>query len=377
MSNNLLDRLQHELDQRRAQGLERRLSLEKLIDFTSNDYLGLARSHELHRLISSRAGELQNTLNGSTGSRLLSGNSALAEQLELQLAEFFRGESALLFNSGYAANLGVLSSLPGRNDTILYDELVHASIKDGARLSIARKISFKHNNLDDLEGKLRRAEGHRFIVVESIYSMDGDRSPLKDLALLAERFDATIILDEAHSTGVDGVRGEGMAIDLDLADKVDIRIYTFGKAMGCHGAVVVGSRLLKEYLVNTSRPLIYTTALPPHTLLTISCAFTFLESQPQLAKQLRQNIAQFAQALPQHAQATNSSTAIQRILVPGNETVDKAAAYLRGKGFDVRPIRKPTVPEGSERIRVCLHAYNTRDEIAALADEINKLNIAR
>lgn len=377
MSNKLTGRLQQDLDRRRALGLERRLQLDNLIDFTSNDYLGLARSIELHELISSRASELRGPLNGATGSRLLSGNSALAEQVEHQLAELFRGESALLFNSGYAANLGVLSSIPGRNDTILYDELAHASIKDGARLSVARKVSFKHNNLDDLEVKLRRTEGQRFIVVESIYSMDGDRCPLQELTTLAERFDATIILDEAHSTGVDGVRGEGMALNLGLADKVGIRIYTFGKAMGCHGAVVVGSTVLKDYLVNTSRPLIYTTALPPHAMVSISCAFTFLQSRPLLAKQLQQNIAQFAEALSQHAQFTNSTTAIQRILIPGNENVNNAAAHLRGKGFDVRPIRKPTVPEGSERIRVCLHAYNTSEEIAALADEINKLNIAQ
>jgi 8-amino-7-oxononanoate synthase len=372
MAETLLDRLQTELAQRESAGLRRYLTLDALIDFTSNDYLGLARSRELFEIITTKSRALHDKLNGATGSRLLSGNSALAEEVEHQLAAVFQGDTALLFNSGYAANLGVLSALPRRNDTIIYDELAHASIKDGARLSLARRLSFRHNDLQDLENKLLRASGHCFIVVESIYSMDGDRCPLVELIEIAERNGATVILDEAHSTGIDGTSGGGMALSLGVADRIGVRIYTFGKAIGCHGACVVGSPVLRQYLINTSRPLIYTTALSPHALLAISCSFSYLQAHPQLADQLASNIQQFSHSLSKLPTFVSTGTAIQRIIVPGNDRVNAAAAHLRGKGFDVRPIRKPTVPEGSERIRICLHAFNTREDIKALAHELNK-----
>lgn len=376
MSTPLLDRIQAELEKRRLEGLERELHLNELIDFSSNDYLGLARSEALHKMVLSRAQELQAPYTGSTGSRLISGNSRLAEQVEEQLAKLFQGESALLFNSGYSANLGVLSSLPGRNDTILYDELSHASIKDGARLSLAQKISFKHNDLNDLESKLRRADGHCFIVAESIYSMDGDRSPVTDLTRLANQYQATIVLDEAHSTGIEGKQGEGLAVALKVEKDIAIRIYTFGKAMGCHGACVVGPRAFRQYMINTSRPFIYTTSLPPHALLTISCAFHYLSQHSELRQQLHANRTQFTQAMKGNPAFHTAPSAIQRVIIPGNEEVTRAASQLRGKGFDVRAIRKPTVSEGSERLRICLHAFNTAQQIAALAEALNKLNIA-
>jgi 8-amino-7-oxononanoate synthase len=229
MAETLLDRLQTELAQRESAGLRRHLTLDALIDFTSNDYLGLARSRELFEIITTKSRALHDKLNGATGSRLLSGNSALAEEVEHQLAAVFQGDTALLFNSGYAANLGVLSALPRRNDTIIYDELAHASIKDGARLSLARRLSFRHNDLQDLENKLHRASGHCFIVVESIYSMDGDRCPLVELIEIAERNGATVILDEAHSTGIDGTSGGGMALSLGVADRLAFASTRLGK----------------------------------------------------------------------------------------------------------------------------------------------------
>ena len=372
MAEKLLQRLQEELAKREIAGLQRHLTLDQLIDFTSNDYLGLSRSQVLGEMITTRSLALQGNINGATGSRLLSGNSALAEEVEHQLAVVFQGETALLFNTGYTANLGVLSALPSRNDTILYDELAHASIKDGARLSLARKLSFRHNDLEDLKSKLLRASGHCFIVVESIYSMDGDRCPLVELVEVAERHHATVILDEAHSTGVEGPAGGGMALSLGVADRIGVRIYTFGKAMGCHGACVVGPPVLRQYLINTSRPFIYTTALPPHALMSISCAFNYLADHPELTVQLASNIERFSIAMSEKSVFVSSGTAIQRLIIPGNERVTTAAAHLRGKGFDVRPIRRPTVPEGSERIRICLHSFNTPEEIGALALELNK-----
>lgn len=373
MAGTLIDRLQKELAQRESTGLLRQLSTERLTDFISNDYLGLARSRTLHDLVTAKFRNSEGIINGATGSRLLSGNSTLAEQLEDELARIFHGDAALLFNSGYVANLGVLSSIPTRNDTILYDELAHASIKDGARLSLARRLSFRHNDLNDLEHKLKQAGGQCYVVVESVYSMDGDRCPLPELVALAERFDATIVLDEAHSTGVDGEGGAGIANALGIAEKIGIRIYTFGKAMGCHGACVVGSPVVKEYLINRSRPFIYTTALPPHALLTITCAFAFLEANPQLVRQLQTNIALFVQHLNGHHKDPSAATAIQSIQFPGNKNVNRASAELRARGFDVRAIRAPTVPAGTERIRICIHSFNEHSDIIQLAQAISGL----
>jgi 8-amino-7-oxononanoate synthase len=373
MAKTLIDRLRDELQERETAGLQRHLLLNSLIDFTSNDYLGLARSRELFNMIVREGEGLADIFNGATGSRLLSGNSALAEKVEHQLAAVFQGESALLFNSGYAANLGLLSALPTRNDTILYDEHAHASIKDGARLSLARRLSFRHNDLEDLERKLQRAAGHVFVVVESIYSMDGDRCPLIELVELTGRYDTTLILDEAHSTGVEGMHGGGMAVSAGIAARIGVRIHTFGKAMGCHGACVIASPVVRQYLVNASRPFIYTTALPPHALLTISCAFRYLQHHPELSLALANNIHKFSNAMAVNKAFVSSGTAIQRVLIPGNDQVNRAAASLRGKGFDVRPIRKPTVAAGTERIRICLHAFNRASDIEALAHELNKV----
>src|SRR6187551_3588959 len=199
--NILKSALARQLTLRESEGIRRFLKADRqgLIDFTSNDYLGLARSQELSQAIAQKVNDGALKLNGATGSRLLSGNSNYAEQIEKKLAGIFKSESTLLFNSGYVANLGVLSSLPQRGDTILYDELAHACMKDGARLSLAKRFNFRHNDLNDLEAKLKLASGKIFIAVESIYSMDGDQCPLKELVTLSEKYGAHIILDEAHS----------------------------------------------------------------------------------------------------------------------------------------------------------------------------------
>src|SRR5882672_9118634 len=283
--------LQKVLNEKKKQDSFRRLkSSSQPIDFCSNDYLGLARSQELFYAINRGAERLKPPYNGSTGSRLLSGNSELAEEMEKKLAGIFRSPKSLLFNSGYTANLAVLSSLPQRGDTILYDELAHTCIKDGARLSLASRFSFRHNDLNDLEEKIKRAKGNIFIAVESIYSMDGDESPLEELVTLAERYNATIILDEAHSTGSYGENGGGLAVEKGLEKKIAVRIYTFGKAMGIHGACVAGDETLINYLINFARPFIYTTAMPPHSLIAIQCAFDYLKQQVGLQERLQSKI---------------------------------------------------------------------------------------
>ncbi len=364
------DLLSKKLQKRKDDNSFRTLKLtEQLVDFTSNDYLGLAQSSLLYDQVLRKIDSIAIKSNGSAGSRLLSGNSAYAEEVERKLAGIFRGEAALIFNSGFFANVSTLSSIPQKNDTILYDELSHASIKDGARLSIATRFSFRHNDLEDLERKLKLATGRKFIAIESIYSMDGDTCPLAEIVKLAEKYEAFIVLDEAHSTGVMGALGNGFANTLGLEQKIDIRIYTFGKAMGCHGACVVGSKTLIDYLINFARPFIYTTAFPVHSLATIDCAFEFLSHNLHLQVDLQKKITLFTSL----REGSISKSAIQAIIIPGNDNVRKAATSLQNKGFDVRPVLSPTVAPGTERLRICLHAYNTDKEITQLASHINRL----
>ena len=363
------------LDAREQEGLLRTLKYTSaLIDFTSNDYLGLARSQSLFDQIHLALDSFITKSNGATGSRLLAGNTEYYESVEAKLADIFKAEASLILNSGYAANLAVLSSLPQRNDTILYDELAHACIKDGARLSLAKRFSFRHNDLDDLESKLKRAEGSIYIAVESVYSMDGDQCPLQELVTLAEKYNAFIILDEAHSTGVYGERGSGLAVSENLHDRIAVRVYTLGKAMGIHGACIAGSKELKNYLVNFARPFIYTTALPLHSVVAIDCAFNYLEKNIHQQQQLQKNIYTYRDAVQDLPNKTVSHSSIQTAIFPGNDHSKKVATELQQKGFDVRPILSPTVPKGSERLRICLHTFNTQHEIAALAGALKSLH---
>jgi 8-amino-7-oxononanoate synthase len=374
----IMDSLRKKLQDRKEQGNYRSLMLGKgLTDFFSNDYLGLARSRELSDSVNLEYHSMQGNLNGSTGSRLLSGNHEYFIELESYLAKLFKAENALLFNSGYNANLSILSAVPQKNDTIIYDELIHASLKDGARLSFAKRFSFSHNDLADLETKMQRASGQIFVVIESVYSMDGDRAPLREIASLCERYEAALIVDEAHSTGLWGKSGNGLVCELGLEKKVFARVYTFGKAMGVHGACICGSRDLIDFLINFARPFIYTTALPLHALLSIKQAFLFLANNIHLQEKIRNNIALFKSGL--HGPEVNlieSLSPIQAIKIGGNQRSRSAAVAIREKGFDVRPILSPTVKKGEERLRICLHTYNTEKEIRDLTGIINSLTLS-
>ena len=354
--------LTQKLEERSRRDLLRRLPPPSpSIDFSSNDYLGLARSRELEERISRATKGLRH---GASGSRLLSGNSAETEQLEAKLGEIFQG-SALLFNCGYMANVAVLSCLPQRGDTILLDEYAHASMRDGARLSFARTHSFRHNDVHDLEKKLKRAEGKKFIAAESVYSMDGDACPIEEVARLAEKYEAIIVWDEAHSTGLFGARGEGVALTKKL--DVPVRIYTFGKALGVHGACVAGSETMKNFLINHARPFIYSTALPPHSVKAIDCAFDYLKENNQLQIQLRKRIDYFLQKAKWENKIPSQSSV--QCLIFGKEVRAKAAQLMKA-GLDCRPVLSPSVPQGKERIRLCLHAFNTEEEIDLLVQAI-------
>lgn len=355
--------LTHKLEERRTADAFRQLKLVSgMVDFCSNDYLGIARWP-----VSPPERQLPH---GSTGSRLLSGNSAAAEALEKQIADFHQAEAALIFNSGYDANLGLLSAVAQKNDTIFYDQLSHASLRDGIRLSFAQSFGFRHNDLQDLEKKLQLAgAGQKFVVTEGVFSMDGDQPPMEELVRICAASGAHLIVDEAHSLGVLGPRGEGLVQAGGWHSHCFARVYTYGKAAGAHGAAIVGSRLLKDYLINFSRPFIFTTALPENTLQAIQEAYHLFPQMEEARNQLRQLIQRF-QAAPLAYQKLVSETPIQGILVPGNAAVKAVAGKLQAAGLDARPIVYPSVPKGGERIRIVLHAFNTVAELDRLVEQL-------
>ncbi len=342
---------------------------DTLIDFSSNDYLGLARSSVLRSAIQQYESQYPSLYNGATGSRLLAGQTELADDVETELAHFYQSERALIFNSGYDANIGLLACLPQKGDTLLTDELIHASMIDGARLSYASRHRFRHNDLIDLERQLRQATGQVFVAVESVYSMDGDFAPLPELCALCDRYSAALLVDEAHASGVYGPNGEGRVVELGLQDRVLARVHTFGKGLGVHGAAVVGLALLRDYLINFARSFIYTTALPPHSLLAIQEAHRLVQRDNSVRQQLAERLAYFQTQVVAQLPATrwtDSQSPIQCLLVSGNDKARRVASTGQQAGLDLRAILSPTVPIGQERIRICLHAFNTTDELDQL-----------
>jgi 8-amino-7-oxononanoate synthase len=359
--------LSRKLEDRRAQDALRRLRLpDGKADFCSNDYLGVVTNG----LLAGAVGE--DEAHGSGGSRLLAGNYALIEAVEKTIADFHRAEAGLIYNSGYDANLGVLSCVPQRGDVVLYDALSHASIRDGIRLSFARAYAFAHNDLGDLERRLTATQGDNlFVVTESVFSMDGDQAPLAGMVALCRRFGARLIVDEAHGTGIIGAKGEGLVQAMGLEDDCFARIHTFGKAVGCHGAIVVGSALLRDFLINFSRSFIYTTALPPASIRALGAAYSLLPRLNAERERLHQLIERF-RAADIGFERLDSRTPIQVVVVPGNAAVRAVAERLQAAGLDVRPILYPTVPKGGERLRIVLHAFNTDEEVDRLIEGLQK-----
>lgn len=370
--------LSNSLQKRQDQNALRKLVInDQLIDFCSNDYLGFASSEKLFQEIETELSTLHfshSTLTGSTGSRLLAGNSAYVEELEKKIATFHNSDAGLIYNSGYDANLGLFSALGQKGDTIIYDELIHASVHDGIKLSSVSAYMFRHNDISHLEERLKIAEGVVYVVVESIYSMDGDTSPLKAISDLCKKYNANLIVDEAHATGVTTNNGKGLVQQLSLEQDIFARVHTFGKALGCHGAVVLGSDLLRNFLINFSRSFIYTTALPVKSLIAVNQAYQLLQKSDELIQQLHENIKYFKDHLSENvkAQLIESNSAIQCIVVGGNDKVKSLATSLQNCGYDVRPILSPTVPKGKERLRICIHVFNTNSQIEGLCKAINK-----
>jgi 8-amino-7-oxononanoate synthase len=331
--------LSKKLERQVERGLYRTFELRQgQIDFASNDYLGFARSPVLAQKISEAFSTVAQV--GSTGSRHLTGHSSLFEIVEEEIVRFHKGESGLLFNSGYTANLGLISALGRKGATILYDQWVHASIRDGIRLSFARAFAWKHNDLNHLESLLRKYP-QAMVVAESIYSVDGSESP-HELFSVCERYNASLIIDEAHSFGIFPPK------------KAFANVYTFGKALGVGGAVVIGPKKLREYLINFSRPLMYTTAMPTYSLIAIREAYRHLKNSNIEVEKLKKLIAH-----------TGFKTHIQGIMTP--KAKEKWQALI-DRGIDVCYLRRPTVHV--DTLRVSLHSYNTFEEYEELCKQL-------
>lgn len=403
--------LQTALDKRRQNATLRSMTTNypTSTDFSSNDFLSLAPSSDLRTAFLNELSQNPSFTLGSGGSRLLDGNSTYAERLEQDIASFHNAPSALLCNSGFDANAGIFSVLPQPGDIIIYDEYIHASVHDGMRVSrAARRLPFAHNSVSSLERVLHdclssdpsihRGEKSVFIALEAIYSMDGDIAPLAAIVSLTKTIlpngNGHIVLDEAHATGILGPNGRGLACSLGLEADIAVRLHTFGKAMACNGAVILCSPLMRAYLINYARTLIYTTFMSFPALAAIRAAYSLLMAGKTdiLAARLQRNISSLyeqlldlqhslpAPAVPE-ARSSGQQTIRPLIQVPSacplspifsveSLAPKSLAQYCQAQGLIVRPIMPPTVPVGSERIRVCLHAGNTDEDIARLVGAV-------
>jgi len=364
--NDLALRIRVRLTELEAISQNRGLRVSRGIDLSSNDYLGLSVDRRLKASVADAVAKCERI--SSTGSRLLSGHAAAWDQLEEEFAAFAGTEAALFFSSGYAANVGLLSSLLGPDDLVFSDALNHASIIDGILLSHAKKIVYPHRDLNFLEDGLRRNTGHcgaRLIVTESIFSMDGDRAPLAGIFELASRYGAEVIVDEAHATAVCGPRGRGLVAELDLNPFAVV--HACGKALASMGGVVCGSDTLRRFLINHARSFIFSTALPPYLAHQALAALRLANSM----EDERNHLAAISTALREGLRGIgqdcgSSSSHIVPIVVGSNESALALAAFLEESGFVARPIRPPTVPEGTSRLRLSLTSRLTNNDIERL-----------
>lgn len=336
---------------------------KRVLMFSSNNYLGLANHPELKKA-SMDAALCYGT--GSGASRLISGSMGIHRTLENELALFKGTDRALLFSSGYHANLGVISALAGEGDLILSDALNHASIIDGCRLSRAEVRVYKHSDMRSLEGVLKRSSifKNRLIITDSVFSMDGDIAPLHDIIDLAEKYSARVMVDDAHGTGVLGETGKGAIEHFGLEGKVEIQMGTLGKALGSFGAYIAGSEDLIHYLVNKARSLLYTTALPPSVCGAALAALKILGERPDLIRQLRDNTIYFRKGMKDLGYLIPEGETPIIPLVLGNPSVAMEMAQgLLDEGVYVQGIRPPTVPEGTSRLRITLMATHTKEQL--------------
>ena len=368
----IAERIARDLDDLRAQSQFRTLGHPHGVNFCSNDYLGLASDPRLKKATLEAVGRAESL--GGTGSRLFSGNAPEWEAVESRFAEFAGTEAALYFGSGYAANLGLLSSLLKRGDIVFSDAQNHASLIDGIRLSHAEKIIYPHGDLHFLENALRAQAGRagaRVIVTESVFSMEGDVAPLDSLLRLAKQYGAEVVLDEAHATGVCGPRGRGIAAEVGVERDLLAIVHTCGKALASAGAFVCGSRALREFLTNHARTFIFSTAMPPYLAGQIRAALDFSSEADESRAHLREIAALLRDGLAAAGIDTGTSTThILPVLLGSNEAALHVSGELQRSGFAVRAIRPPTVPPGTARVRISLTSRITREEIHRLVAAI-------
>src|SRR5438067_12765562 len=363
-----------------AQGPEIEIAGRRLVNFSSNDYLGLVNDSRLREAAIAAIGEFGV---GAGASRLISGTQSPHLRLETALAKWKETEAALCFGSGYAAALGTIPALVAKNDVVLLDKLCHASLIDGAKLSGAILRIFPHNHLGKLESHLEWAQrehsGKRVLIItESVFSMDGDRAPLRELVELKKRFGALLMLDEAHAVGVIGPNGRGLAAAENLNEDVDVQMGTLSKALGASGGYICGSHDLIEGLINCARSFIYSTAPPPAIAAAASAAIDFLSSSEGEARRLLlwKKIELLRRLLPANAMNTKSSaatSAIFRWIVGDEQAALNLASALQSEGFLVPAIRCPTAAKGSARLRITVTASHDEDRIRALCQVIKKM----
>ncbi|WP_415327294.1 aminotransferase class I/II-fold pyridoxal phosphate-dependent enzyme [Chryseobacterium sp. MMS23-Vi53] len=353
---------QEALEKRKENGTLRILKQKQEgIDFYSNDYLGLVGNKDFQDLLLKKITENPELLKGSTGSRLISGNSFVVVETEEFIAKEHQYESALLFPSGYNANLALFSALPTRHDTIIVDEQIHRSVHDACKMSNTKKLKFKHNDVKDLERVLKKQNGLCYVAIESLYSMDGDLASINEIAEITEKYNANLIVDEAHAFGVFGY---GLVDKFQLQNKVLATVITYGKALGTHGAAILTNDLIKSYLINFASPFIYSTSAHDFLWMTIKEGYYFFNQNKELSIKLQENIKIFRQQDLKSPSSENSP--IQAIVVPDNHQLRALKEILFDNGFLTYAVFSPTVKVGTERLRICLHSFNTEEEIIAL-----------
>ncbi len=370
----MLERYQADLAGLAVSDRLRALAPRAGLDFASNDYLGLAGSPELAE--AATAALARGVPVGAGGSRLLRGNHPEHEALEAEAARFFRAESALFFGAGFSANEALIATLPQREDMIFHDALIHASAHDGMRLSRAPRRSFAHNDVGALEAAVRdwraaNGAGRAWIVVESLYSMDGDMAPLDALMALARRHDAFLIVDEAHATGVFGPAGRGLAAALEGRENV-VSVHTCGKALGVSGALVCLARPLRDFLVNRCRNFIFATAPSPLVAACVRAALALCAQADDRRAALQARVALAGRDLQAACGVAPSGTQVQPVIVGADARALSLAAAMRAKGYDIRAIRPPTVPEGTARLRLSLTLNASAAQIAQMIDDLSQ-----
>ncbi|MBI4209691.1 MAG: 8-amino-7-oxononanoate synthase [Deltaproteobacteria bacterium] len=352
---------------REIEGVQDRVVMLKGVPalvFCSNNYLGLA-NHP--KLIEAGKKALEKYGVGSGASRLISGNMKLHEELESSIAQFKRTEAALLFNSGYHANIGLLTTLTGPSDQIFSDELNHASLIDGCRLSRAQVSVYKHQDVDHLKNLLQKNDstGRKFIVTDGVFSMDGDVAPLPELVELGRRYEATVVVDDAHGTGVMGETGRGTVEHFGIDPGEVIQMATLGKALGVFGAFIACTKSLRELLMNTARSFIFTTSLPPVVCAMAMEAIKILSEESQPLQNLRQNIKKFSEGLSRLGWVTQNRAPIFPLLIGDPNPTMALCETLLTQGIYAQGIRPPTVPEGTSRLRFTLMATHTEEDLDA------------